>query len=295
MSELYVLTVYKNLFGREEQGKFMLRNFKNFQEHMINSGAYMCKAEIDVGKGLAVTDHFGYDLQLLSSCPELWNKDRALNLLIKQLPASAEYIAWTDSDIHFCNPYWVEKTIQYLQDVRAVQLFSHTQDLSERYAPIGDVGTSWSWRYLRGLHGWQEGSYAGIGWAFRRETLEKLYPFPDWIISGQADTDAALAFIGNHRECAYSGVYAQKMQDWIDRAYRAVAGHVSHIPGFVLHHWHGPRYNRGYDTVNRILVDHQYNPDTDIEVESSGLYKFSGKNPLLEKALLDWYHHREGM
>jgi len=285
MSKLYVLTVYKNLRGLSPQSVFMYRNYSNFATHMSNAGVKLLTAEIDIGAGFDVTG--SRDLQLHASCPELFNnKDRALNLLIEKLPVDAEYVAWMDSDIHFCNPFWVRDTIQLLKIHPVVQMFTYTQDLDEFYNPIGEIGISWAHRYKHRTFGWDTGAYSGVGWAFRREIIDKL-PFMDKVISGQADTEAALAFVGLRRNNDHL--------DWATQAYSLVKGNIGCLSGLVLHHWHGPRQARDYAGVNSILTDCKYDPDKDIELDNGGLYKFTGNNPKLETAIHEWYNKREGI
>ena len=54
----------------------------------------------------------------------LWVKENLINLAIKNLPDDAEFIAWSDRDIYFLNPLWVEDTIEKLKTYDIVQPWS---------------------------------------------------------------------------------------------------------------------------------------------------------------------------
>lgn len=292
-----VLAVFKNL-GQSENITYMRRNFGRFLQHVKATGAIPFTAEIDVGQGFYFPPGLGH-IQLYTRSPELFNnKDRAFNLLIQDLPSDIKYVAWMDGDVQFADPNWVDTASRLLDKVPVIQMFSHTLDLDANFMPVPEgVYTSWAYRYTNSQpHCWKDGQFAGMGWGFRRDILNKLYRLVDWVISGQFDSDQALAFIGRNRGLAgYSAVYQRKCQDWIDKAYGIVKGEITYFPGLLLHHWHGPRVNRQYDRVKSLLVKYQFDPDKDLEVNDCGLYEWSGNNPPLEAAMKEWYRIREGL
>lgn len=294
MKDLFVLTVYKNLMDLSRYAKYMRKNYYNFSIHVENSGAILYTAEIDVGKGFVVTHSRATNhLQLRASCPEIWNRDCAFNLLLKRLPSSAEYVAYTDSDIMFCNPNWVNETIDLLQKYPAIQMWSHTRDLDAEYMPDQDetVYKSWAYDYVHNLPTFKPDKFTGMAWAFRREVLEKV-PMIDWIISGQSDTEFCLAAIGMSR-LGSTAAYDRRYLHWADKVYDVVNGKVNYVPGLLIHHFHGPRNKRGYEAIRNILVNSRFDPDRDIEYDDNGLYRFTGVNTILEKAMHDWYYNRE--
>ena len=51
----------------------------------------------------------------------LWVKENLINIGFKSLPSDWKYGAWIDRDIIFCNPKWVEQSIEKLQTYDLIQ------------------------------------------------------------------------------------------------------------------------------------------------------------------------------
>lgn len=288
MNDLHVITMYMHSPER-------LKHYHRFAKHMKDSGAVLHTVEVTPHDVLPST--VGGGLYLTTHSPEIWNKERAINIAIaKMLPSSAEFVAWLDADIIFCNPNWVGETIKRLKRWKVVQMFSHTQDLDPDWKPVGDVQKGHVYKRINGLLVRRGFEISGLGWGIRREALEKVRLL-DWMISSGADTVMARAFLNDSYtvDVYPSAAYKRRIQEWIKTASQVVNGNVEYIPGLVLHCWHGDRTTRGYNEVENIMIEDKFDPDVDIASNPDGLYRFTGRNTKLEQDMNKWYRKREGL
>jgi hypothetical protein len=288
--KLHVVTMYAHSESR-------LKHYERFADFVERSGAILYTVEVSHTTVFYVTSACNpRHLQLLTICPQIWHKERAINLAIGSIvPPTAEYIAWMDADIILCNPDWVKTAVHLLKRRwRVIHMFSHTQDLGPAWQPVGEMQEGYVYRYVNGRcieHGHE---ISGLGWAARRSVLINM-PLLDWAISSGADSIMACAFFGkNQTDMLYHTLgYHKALSKWQNTANKIVGEQVGYVQGLALHSWHGPRDGRGYKQVERILLDDEFNPDTDIKLSGSGLYTFTGNNKKLEKDMMDWYLNRE--
>jgi hypothetical protein len=65
--------------------------------------------------------------------------------------------------------------------------------------------------------------------------------------------------------------------DWQAGALKARTN-LGYVRGSLLHHWHGPKAARKYVERWSIVVDNDFNPDTDLAYDSQGLLYLSNPN-----------------
>jgi hypothetical protein len=53
---------------------------------------------------------------------------------------------------------------------------------------------------------------------------------------------------------------------------------VGYVPGLVYHDFHGPKTNRQYGTRDMVLVNNNYDPDTDVKYDAQGLLQLETTN-----------------
>lgn len=244
---------------------------------------------------------------------ELWHKERLINLIIQRFALDWRYGAYWDGDFSMSRFDWARETIHQLQHFPWVQPFSSmvdTNDLHHSFKPW----PSFAYRYHRD-HFEMPGGYAlpfqkprgecymphhrhhhkgsrwagatGGGWAFTRETFEDCQGLLDTCVLGSADWHMSWALVtpGDemHPDILNCGNgYVRSIVEWQQRAWKAVQGRIGYVDNLALHYWHGPRSKRGYEWRWQILRDHDYNPTTDLVVDSQGLHKFAGNKPRLE-------------
>lgn len=151
----------------------------------------------------------------------LWQKERLLNLLIKQLPSNFKYIFWLDADVLFNNPNWLIEAVENLQTNTICQPFSLAVRLekdeiepsfnvqgskilvdfpSGKTSPQTRLWRSFAYNYCKQKHLAENlmfdiHGHTGFAWGIRREILDEILLF-DKAIVGTADHIIAHAAVG---------------------------------------------------------------------------------------------------
>lgn len=275
--------------------------YEQFRDSLRQLGVPLLTVEIAFGNRphLVTNPTNPWALQLRTSA-ELWHKERALNLALHrlcQLVPDWRYVAWMDADVRLARPYWWIDAVELLHHYPVIQLFTqarqllpdHTVQFScpsfaatyESYGTV-EVTQSPTTAQVPRL------GHPGLGWAFRRETLEGLGGFLDTCANGSGDMHMANAFIGQPLLAVAGGAspgYKRALLRYAGRAAVHVRKHVGSLPGACDHYWHGRSRERGYEERHELLVRHQFDPDEDLRPDCQGLYQWSGGKPQLEMAL----------
>jgi hypothetical protein len=271
------------------------RNYELFARSVEQAGAVLYTAEIAFeDRPFEITSASNPRHLQLRTRDELWLKENALNLLAKQLPTDARYVAWIDADVLHARPDWADETVEQLRHFRVVQTFQWAQDLDADYNPMPGMGgpriglppgqiRSYGWG-IRNDYPRQGDRYAhhwhpGFSWAARREMLDELGGLFEYGVTSSGDWIMAHAFIGhwmmaNH----YSDSYNREIEAWSERATRVVAGDVGYVPGLLLHLFHGVSRGRAYETRIRTLTADVFDPDRDLTRDESGLFVLNPKS-----------------
>lgn len=279
-NNLYVVTCISN----PVRYKTRYDLYRKFAKHMEDSGAILYTIEMAFGDRpheITAADNPRH-LQVRSDF-ELWHKENMLNLIIQRLPSDWQYLSFLDADITFARSDWVEETVQQLQHYQFVQMFSHAQDLSPTFEPIGKPQNGFIYDYYQNPYTVKQGGYAtfshpGYGWGCRREALEYCGGLIDHGILGSGDRHMACALIGKAEHSFNSGVhpnYKETIMEWQRRCEKFVKRDVGYVSGMISHNFHGQKLNRAYKDRWKILVEHQYDPYKDIKRDSQGLYQLN--------------------
>jgi hypothetical protein len=131
-----------------------------------------------------------------------------------------------------------------------------------------------------------------------RATFEGIHGLPDWAILGSGDLYTAYSCVGvsikNRDEVKYCDpAYINKMNVWMDNAYKVVKGNIGYIDQLIMHQWHGCIINRNYETRWQILEKFHFNPDTDIKYDYQGLIQFTGNKPGFKEAVHEYFVSRD--
>jgi len=305
-AELAVVTMMSNPL----RWRSRYANYWKFERHVAASGAKLYTCEIAFGeRAFEVTDPKNPQHLQLRSQDELWSKENAQNLMIQRV--AERYIACIDADLVFTRTDWAQETLHQLQHHPVVQMYSHLQDVNADGQPVGGVAVSAmhlrdqiaaeDGSDLKSLTSYGKGESArdsvvrrlgwgcpGGAWAYRKSALDGLGGLMDWIIMGSADYYMAKAFFGEVEEVLqphYAPEYNQLAREWEQRALATVQKSVGMVPGMVIHHWHGPKQQRGYELRPEFLSFTQFNPLRDIKKDSQGLYTLAGTNLALRDSL----------
>lgn len=289
LSKFHVITVISNPCRYDTRWNL----YKIFDEDITRKGATLWTLEVATGARFPqVTQkdnpqHFQFWNSALPG--EVWHKENMLNLAMSQLTLRCpdwRYVAWVDADIKF-EPGTIEETAHCLQHWDVVQMWSHAIDLGPSDELVNQPQMSYLYCHWKGIepkskNGYTIGGHPGYAWAARREALNKLGGFIDWAVLGSADRHMAAALIGKVETSVHGDIhpnYRAKLDVWQQRAEREIKRNVGYVPGTIRHLWHGKKADRGYSTRWKILVDNQFDPDTDLKRDVSGLWQLTTDCP----------------
>src|SRR4051794_18523857 len=118
-SEAWIISCYFN----PNQYHSRRQNFDIFYEQLRRSKVNYLIAECAFGVEEFELPKDEHILQFRAK-HKLWQKERLLNLLIKQLPSDCKYIFWLDADVLLTNPNWITEAVENLQANKICQPFS---------------------------------------------------------------------------------------------------------------------------------------------------------------------------
>lgn len=233
----------------------------------------------------------------------LWHKERLINIGLGALPPECDQVAWLDGDLLFENVAWVHETERLLDEFRIVQPFSHAIRL-----PRGEIRRSnemettyVSTAYAQAHHHrnlTDLAGHPGFVWAARRELVaDGLY---DRCILGGGDMAIAFAVyrmvdsphLLGWLDTFSSPAHRADLLGWIPQFNLAVDGRVYYGDGTVSHLWHGESNDRQYATRPRILIDHNFDPRTDIALEVGGCWEWASQKVELHRLVKEYFSDR---
>lgn len=290
---LYVITVVFNPFGFNSRYKL----YNDFKPYMKFSGVKLLTVEVAFGNRPFVVTKWGdkWNLQLRTK-HEMWHKEGAINAgfkhLLKLVP-NAKYVAWIDADVRFSNPSWAQDTIKALDRFKIVQPFSEAINLNSKYERMWNTPSSLKFYHDRlGYHqdpplpkSYLCGGHPGLAWAARVETLKALGGLMDFCVAGSGDTHMLNALLGDVTIFYKPGMtpeFRKALSEWQVKSDEHVGQNIGYVDGICYHYWHGRSEQRGYEKRWDIICYHQFNPETDIQRMSNGLYAWRGKPGLMQ-------------
>jgi hypothetical protein len=110
-----------------------------------------------------------------------------------------------------------------------------------------------------------------------------------WAILGSADHHQAFAMIGEVMDTVHGKMtdsFKRRAMDWQRCAVRVTDCEVGYCAGMIKHAFHGPKGRRRYRERWQILIDHAFDPDKDLSLDSAGIPILCGK------AALDYDCHK---
>lgn len=220
---------------------------------------------------------------------EIWIKENMINAglaHLNYLDPKWEYACWADADVLWARPDWASETVHQLQHHPFVQMFSKAHDLGPD-EEVFDTYDGFAWSYRKNLFDgdvrWDDqyikqkhDFHPGYAWAFTRTAIDSVGGMLDIGILGSGDQHMANALIGRGRLSINPHMhpnYLAAVDRWEKLAERHIRRNIGYVSGSLMHHWHGPKVNRGYLTRWKILRDLQYDPMSDLKKDSQGLYE----------------------
>ena len=296
-SPLYVITAITN--PQRFQSRYRL--YQAFEKYVEDSGGILYTIELALrDRHHEITSADNPRHIQLRSPDELWYKENLLNIALRSLPPSWEYVSWIDADISFARPDWVVETIHQLQHFKVVQMFSHAIDLGPKYEPMVTY-TGFGYCYNKASkeeiskYGGSTYWHPGYAWAARRSAINDVGGFGDIGIVGSGDYSMACALIGQVEKSLrpeYSKEYKNYWLRWQAKAEKSIQRSLGYVPGTLLHTWHGKKANRKYNIRDSILIDNAFNPTTDIVKDVQGLWQLTGNKFELRDQLKNYFTQR---
>lgn len=245
---IWAVTSYFNPF----RCKFRKQNFETFVLQLRRMmPVLVVEMALDGGDFELEWTQFGgvTVLQYRSDC--LWQKERALNLAVDQLPSDCDSVLFIDGDVLL--PWLARDAIRMrLLDSPVVQPFRYVEWLTAD-GKIDLVMPSVA--YCGGLHK-DEHSAPGHAWAMRRSVAERgLYT---GCIVGGGDTAMVGALFGQPEMAAdklrMEGPRREHYLEWA-RCFAHDSPGISYLDMTVQHLWHGSLPSRRYIRRTELVKD----------------------------------------
>jgi hypothetical protein len=293
---LYVILPYFNYCGfkrrRELFMEFYERMRKNPQLRIV-----VCEAA-EVGKPFELPNNLP-DVFLhihIHTKHQLWIKENLVNIAVRRLPTHWKYMAWLDTDIHFSDDTWVERTIERFEKYDVVQLFSTIVYLGPNNEAIKtDKGFGYMYRrsgkpyiqtYRYGF--W----HPGFAWACTKHAYQTMGGLIDYSILGSGDHHMALGLI-TKVECSHpKNIHPNYRKLLREFEQRVRTLRLGYIDGNIVHYWHGDLKLRRYKERWQILTEHEYDPNADVYRDPVGLYQLTDSGLRLHNELRDYFAGR---
>lgn len=229
-----------------------------------------------------------------------WIKENMINLGVRHLlPRDWRYLAWVDADVEFRDPAWAQETLHQLQHFHVLQPWESCADLGH-FGRIMQTHTSFGSMRQRDvrIQKWSGEPYpyghSGFAWACTRTFWEQVGGLIDFAVLGSADHHQAWAMVGEVESTIHgkmSEAFKRRCREWQTRAMMLTHGDVGFAVGRIEHAFHGPKGRRYYRERWQILVDHGFDPDTDLMRDAQGCLHIVGK-PALEAAIRKYNRSR---
>ncbi len=253
-----------------------IENYWKFRESLGNCNFFCLESSFD--------GNFETDSQYQITANKynlMWQKERALNLLIESLPSCYDKIIMTDCDLVYCDKNWIAKMEEKLDHFPVVQEFGTIHYLDRE----GNITITKQSNTKR------KGSLPGGCWGVR---LKDFPPLLDFHIVGGGDSMQCWSWRGEFRISYPTTNEFRKMHLGKSLAHWKFAqGKIGLIDQSCFHLYHGSRKDRQYMSRHSILVDHWFDPARDIAIDDNGLWRWANYSPLLHKQVAEYFAGRK--
>ena len=291
-AKLYVIAVVSNPARFERRYKL----FNEFCDRMNKElNVELVTIELQQGSRPFAT---GSKIRLRTD-HELWFKENLINIAVRHLPQTWEYMAWIDTDIEFQNKDWVRETIEQLQTYKVVQLFTHCIDLGVKQETL-QVHTSFGYAYCNGELDTKTKKYGnymhtGYAWAMTKDAYDNIGGLMEFPILGSSDNHMSHAFIGLVDSTLNKNLhenYKLLCKIFQDKCEKHIKRRLGYVHGTILHHFHGNKVDRKYQSRWNILIDNNFDPMVDIVKDSSGLWVLDDSKFKLRDQIVRYFRER---
>lgn len=319
---LHLAVAYSNPFRWRSRRELMNR-FRDQMERQANVMLHVGELAYGDRPWEVTAADNSLDLQLRISDSPLFLKENILNLVIRRFPANWRYGAIIDADFTMTRHDWALEAIHQLQFYSWVQLFSSYADvsgttLSDGHQPLR-LNASFAYNWYRNGHslpdgygngGWRTGGpvmdqyelstaavttrplrsvgATGGAWSFTRSAFEITGGLLDICICGHGDWFQTFGLVSEQAPevglPSYTDGYRRAIMAWQQRAAR-IQKNIGYVDNFAVHHFHGSKMRRFYTSRYKILIENDFDPQTDLNQNWQGVYFLNGNKPALRDAM----------
>lgn len=300
-SKLYVITSISN----PSRYKSRYELYRSFKEYVDKSKAHLVTIELAHGnRQFEITSEESFDNIQVRGDAYIWAKENLLNIATQFLPNDWEYVAYIDADIRFVREDWVDETIHLLQHFDVIQMFGQAQDLGPNNEVIKTHKGFVKAYYDNDMRAQCTDYYGytkyfghpGFTIAATRSALDSLGGLIDFGILGAGDNHFWHALVGEVDKTVPGSLmqtgYGRDLLTYQARAETAIKRNIGYMQGTLLHSWHGRKISRRYQDRWKILINNEFDPDTDIYRDTQGLYKLTGNKPRLRDEVRQYFEQR---
>jgi hypothetical protein len=305
----WAIAVFFNPAGYKNK----IKNYRIFRQKAKEQGLKLLAVELAFGKKFFELKKEDAEILIqLRTKDVLWQKERLLNIGIKNLPPDCDKFAWIDADVIFLNDNWIKDTCDLLEKYAIIQPFysivripKHGLKEELESIPFGVEMDSENRKSFgmaarvcqlgRGILGGSAAFFGHVGlvWAARKEIFEEDGLF-DKIVFPNVDLWMAYAFYGSRageEYFQYSHQFIKKSySEWLEKIYQKVKGSVYYTDGTILHLWHGANKDRGFPFCHKILMKrYKFDPEKDIKENLDGIYVWASDKPELHNDVRKYF------
>jgi hypothetical protein len=237
----------------------------------------------------------------------MWQKERLLNIAISHLPDDCEYVAWLDCDLIFSRADWAPAAMRELGRVDVCQLYRVVYHLSRDATSISRETSilrqeSLGYAFASGLEASAGSATNGVtnrfrrghAWCARRELIA-TYGLYDRNVIGGGDSLFVHAVKGQAEEIivrhGMTPGHAEDYRLWVARFCQAVSS-IGYVEGDIFHLWHGNLERRRYRDRFQILSAWEYDPASDIAVDTDGSWRWNSPKPEMHRMVREYFAQR---
>ena len=286
-----------------------LENFKIFRERL---NVPLVAVELAYGPNFELEPGDAEIVVRLRGTAVMWQKERLLNIALRELPRTCRFVAWLDCDILFASPDWVDHARSVLDRFQIVQLFRQVHYLGAQWKPGEDFQSEREFARPGAVHTLASGipatacighqlddrrgtSAPGFGWAARREFLQQ-HGFYDACIIGGGDR----ALLCAAHQCFEELMHRHRMGEsarqhyvsWAEPFYDAVRADTGFLDTEIYHLWHGDIGLRKARMRHDGLERFQFDPHSDLVLEDNGAWKWNSNKHEMHEYVREYFASR---
>lgn len=302
MPSLWGITCYFNPIGYRRR----LENYLAFRHRL---GVPLVAVELGYRDAFDLPDDAADVLIRLRGGDTLWQKERLLNVALRELPPDCSAVAWLDCDIVFEREDWAERSLAALERYPLLQPFHSVREpapgdpeesmhgrngLGRSIARLLDAGDVMP-EILGGDMRVDYRTHSGLAWVGRRDVLD-ADGFYDACVMGSGNRAMICAALGRaHDAVGYlqmTPAWTRHYVAWAERHFHGVRGAAGCIEGTVVHLWHGDLAKRRYRQRHVEFRRFDYDPSADVAVDETGCWRWSTDKRAMHDYVADYFRSR---